>query len=443
MLDTTRSFLDGRALKLKDYHGNQVNISDGHRIVSNQPENYTRAVYVFGGCITFGAGCPDDGTSSACLQQLFSDNGMNEFKVENYGMFTFGRKKHVFERIKLLPYKPGDILVSSFSNLHSPKGVTYLPEGVFHVDTLRMFERPHDWGENVFFDTSHPNEIGQRAIAAKVFDFLKTQNFFEGFADSHYAVPVLSANILPREELALLDEYLSTITPLRSAIGAVVLNCNPFTLGHRYLVEQSAQKVARLFIFVVEEDKSVFSFADRIELVRQGTADIPNVTVIPSGKFIISSLTFTDYFGKSELQDRTIDPSMDVRLFGQFIAPKMGINIRFAGEEPLDNVTRQYNDAMRRILPQYGVEFEAIPRKESEGEVISASRVRKLLESKDFDAIAKIVPETTLVYLIEKFGDESDITQKPVIWRKKAGAVLSRIFSRRKQSGRPMDRHGA
>jgi [citrate (pro-3S)-lyase] ligase len=408
MLDTTRSFIDAGAIKLKDHHGKHVNIINGHRVVPDQPADCTRTIYVFGGCITFGAGCPDGGTSSACLQKLLSNHGMNEFKVENYGMFIFGRGKYVFETMKSLPYRPGDILVSSFYRAPAISGVTHLPEGVFHVDTLTMFERPHDWGENVFLDTSHPNEIGQMAIATKMFDFLKTRNFFEDFADSHRAVPALSTNILPREEFAQLDEYLSTITPLRLTIGAIVMNCNPFTLGHRYLIEQSAQKVARLFIFVVEEDKSLFPFADRIDLVRRGVTDIPNVTIVPSGKFIISSLTFTDYFGKSELQDRAIDPSMDVKLFGQFIAPKMGINIRFAGEEPLDKVTRQYNDAMRSILPQYGVKFEAIPRKESEGEPVSASRVRKLLETKDFGAIAKLVPETTLAYLKEKFGDEGD-----------------------------------
>ena len=161
----------------------------------------------------------------------------------------------------------------------------------------------------------------------------------------------------------------------------------------------------RLYIFVVEEDKSIFPFEDRIELVRKGTADIPNVTVLPSGKFIISSLTFTDYFGKSELQDRVIDPSMDVTIFGEYIAPALGINIRFAGEEPLDNVTRQYNETMARILPKYGIDFEVIPRKEQDGEVISASRVRKLLKTKDFDAIAEIVPKTTLEYLKLKYGN--------------------------------------
>jgi len=94
---------------------------------------------------------------------------------------------------------------------------------------------------------------------------------------------------------------------------------------------------------------------------------------------------------------------MDVELFGKYIAPKLGINIRFVGEEPLDHITQQYNHAMQRILPQHNIDFEVIPRKESGGSVISASRVRALLEEKDFDAIKKIVPNTTFSYLVEKF----------------------------------------
>jgi [citrate (pro-3S)-lyase] ligase len=115
-------------------------------------------------------------------------------------------------------------------------------------------------------------------------------------------------------------------------------------------------------------------------------------------------LTFTDYFNKSELQDRTVDPTRDVELFGRHIAPALGITVRFAGEEPLDKVTRQYNEAMRDILPRYGVEFVEIPRREEAGEPISASRVRKLLEAKDFDGIKRLVPDTTFEYLMKFAG---------------------------------------
>ena len=88
------------------------------------------------------------------------------------------------------------------------------------------------------------------------------------------------------------------------------------------------------------------------------------------------------------------------------IAPQLGITVRFAGEEPLDNVTRRYNETMERILPKYGIDFEVIPRKEINGDVISASRVRKLLEEDDFEEIQKLVPKTTLEYLNENYRKE-------------------------------------
>lgn len=208
---------------------------------------------------------------------------------------------------------------------------------------------------------------------------------------------------LRESERAELAEFLDSLTPYRKQIGAIVMNCNPFTNGHRYLIEQSAKKVEQLFIFVVQEDKSFFTFSERIELVKEGTADLKNVVVLPSGNYIISQKTFAAYSNKAKLQDKVVDASLDVEIFGKFIAPKLGINIRFAGEEPIDQVTRQYNDTMKRMLPQYGVAFEVIPRKECNGEVISASRVRTLLAEKNFEEIAKIVPETTLAYLMQKF----------------------------------------
>ena len=182
------------------------------------------------------------------------------------------------------------------------------------------------------------------------------------------------------------------------------MNCNPFTLGHQYLVEYAAARVAKLYLFVVEEDKSEFPFADRIELVRQGVKNFSNVEVLPSGKFIISQQTFSGYFNKASLQDVAVDSSEDVEIFAKEIAPTLGITIRFAGEEPTDNVTRQYNETMKKILPRYGVEFREIPRKNFGDEPISASKVREALKRGDFDKIKNLVPDSTFLYLLKKYS---------------------------------------
>jgi [citrate (pro-3S)-lyase] ligase len=184
--------------------------------------------------------------------------------------------------------------------------------------------------------------------------------------------------------------------------GAIVMNCNPFTLGHRHLIEQASKQCDFLIVFVVQEDKSVFPFADRIALVEEGTKDLPNVGVFRSGQFIISSLTFREYFNKTELQDRTIDSSSDVTLFAREIAPAANISVRFVGSEPFDRVTSQYNETLKDLLPRHGIELKEMARCEMKGEAISASRVRKLLESKDWDAIEALVPTSTYDYLLNR-----------------------------------------
>lgn len=190
----------------------------------------------------------------------------------------------------------------------------------------------------------------------------------------------------------------------KPVIGAIVMNCNPFTLGHQYLIEYASDRTDYLYIFVVEEDKSFFNFNDRLELVKAGTSHLNNVKVLPSGKFIISSNTFSEYFAKANLAGATVDTSLDVETFAEQIAPVLDISVRFVGEEPLDPITKQYNQSMKEILPKYGIEVEEIPRKQSGGGVISASRVRKCLEKKAWDEINQLVPKTTYDYLTDKFS---------------------------------------
>ena len=181
------------------------------------------------------------------------------------------------------------------------------------------------------------------------------------------------------------------------------MNANPFTLGHRYLIEEAAKQCEYLLVFVVQEDKSFFPFKDRFELVCQGTKDLENVIVVESGEFIISSLTFEGYFNKSQLQDRVIDTSNDVTMFATEIAPSANIKVRFAGSEPIDKVPAQYNRKMKTILPLYNIGFKEIDRKTNGSSVISASEVRRLLKDKQWDKLREFVPETTFEYLKENF----------------------------------------
>ena len=95
-----------------------------------------------------------------------------------------------------------------------------------------------------------------------------------------------------------------------------------------------------------------------------------------------------------------MDASLDINIFSEYIVPEFGITIRFTGEEPIDQVTAQYNQQMRKIFSETGaVEFSEIPRKEHEGEVISASAVRRALDDENWEKIRMMVPETTFEFL--------------------------------------------
>ena len=86
-----------------------------------------------------------------------------------------------------------------------------------------------------------------------------------------------------------------------------------------------------MFVFVLEEDKSFFKFVDRFEMVKRGTSDLENVIVLPSREFMISAMTFPEYFMKDYTQTKEIDVTQDLSIFGEYIAPKLNITVRFAG----------------------------------------------------------------------------------------------------------------
>jgi [citrate (pro-3S)-lyase] ligase len=179
--------------------------------------------------------------------------------------------------------------------------------------------------------------------------------------------------------------------------GAAVMNCNPFTLGHRYLIETAAKECDRLYVFVLSEDKSRFSAAQRLEMVRLGTADLPNVTVLPTGPYLISSATFPTYFLKDREQAGSIQCLLDIEIFANHFVPRFGITHRYVGTEPLSPMTAQYNEALKAQLPGKGITLREIPRLETEAGPVSASAVRAALEeNRD---IRGLVPESTLHYL--------------------------------------------
>lgn len=200
-----------------------------------------------------------------------------------------------------------------------------------------------------------------------------------------------------------LEDFLAHVkeivgAPKGAVRGSIVMNCNPFTRGHRALIEYTSQQCDDVVLFVVQEDRSLFPFADRLELVRQGTEDLGNVRVVSGGEYIISNATFPTYFikGTEALDAQT---KLDATVFAERIAPALGINVRFVGEEPTDNTTNAYNKALGKVLPMNDMDFKIIPRKQEGGSIISASKVRAALAEDNWALVEEFVPPTTLAYL--------------------------------------------
>ena len=183
------------------------------------------------------------------------------------------------------------------------------------------------------------------------------------------------------------------------ANGAVVVNANPFTLGHRHLVEEAARRVDTLYVFVVREDRSAFPFDVRLRLVQEGTRDLANVRVLDTSHYAVSAVTFPAYFLAPSDDVPTIQLELDLLVFGQRIAPFFHVRRRFFGSEPYCATTHAYNEAMRRVLPGCGVEPVEVARLERGGEPVSASRVRAALRDGDLAAAAALVPPATATFL--------------------------------------------
>ncbi|AGX44450.1 [citrate (pro-3S)-lyase] ligase [Clostridium saccharobutylicum] len=183
-------------------------------------------------------------------------------------------------------------------------------------------------------------------------------------------------------------------------ISSVVVNCNPFTLGHRYLIEKASRESDIVHVFVVSEDKSVFTAKVRYQLVEEGLKDLKNVAIHAGEEYIISSATFPSYFIKKLDEAVKIHTLLDIKIFLNYIVPALGINRRYVGEEPSCEVTKTYNDTMKEILPSYNVEVIEVPRICIGNEIISASRVRKLIKENKFLEVKKLIPESTYEFLI-------------------------------------------
>lgn len=285
-------------------------------------------------------------------------------------------------------------------------------------------------------------EEGRESVKA----FTKPEN--EGiFKSLGFALIASSPNAILMENgrggLPEYRKYLESLArPGRN--GAIVMNANPFTKGHRYLVEQAALQVDNLYVIVVKEDRSRFPYVERKAMIEAGCAGLDNVVVCEGSDYAISAATFPTYFLK-KLDDATdTQIALDLDLFVNHIAKPLGVTVRFAGSEPEDALTRRYNELMAEILPGTSVavvrqahqpdselvkgsalrqarrpiDFIEIPRLEQNGKPLSATSLRRALDKGNLKEAMEYIPKSTVPYLVADLAEralrlELDTTPKP------------------------------
>lgn len=281
--------------------------------------------------------------------------------------------------------------------------------------------------KNVFKCFAVSEDLRGEGISAILMGAVSDKLFEEGIYHSFIFTKIENINIFTSlgyelihqiENVALLESGIYNIKKYLKAMkkqynldantkkSAIVMNCNPFTLGHKYLIEEAARQSREVLVFIVEEDKSSFPFIYRYAMVKEGVSHLHNVQVIKGGEYIISQATFPSYFLRKEDEVLKAYTTLDASIFGRYFCETLNITKRFVGEEPYCIVTNAYNDALKEILPTYGVEVVEVKRKAYMKDIISASKVRRLIKEGRISEIQQIVPSSTWEFLNSSVGKE-------------------------------------
>lgn len=382
-------FLKPYFFKISNVDLNETDKLPGKRKVVDNKGNNARKIFLVGPCIISGTCNPEGEELSSILYEKLS-NLQYGYEIENVIVWNHQQNENV-RKILEKDIRKNDIVIFLMEKINEND-----------LDLTHIYNEYK--GEKWLYQDMpiHTTVTGNELIAEEIIEkIIKVENANSNSSYDneivYYGEPHFTYEY-EREIYRYIDSIKKVDCSENKVIGAIVMNCNPFTKGHRHLVEYASSQVDYLYLFVVEEDLSVFPFYDRFLMVYEGVKDLTNVMVVPSGKFIISKDTFLGYFEKeTEIVD--IDSATDVYIFARYIARGLHITKRFVGEEPLDYVTNSYNEKMQEVLPKYGVELVVIPRKKTDkGEIISATNVRAMLYEEKGN-LAELVPNTTLKYL--------------------------------------------
>ena len=385
-------------LQNRDISNENVNVKKGIR-VSPDLNKYEHKLYLFGGSEVFGTGLKDNETIANNLGKKLFDK---KIEVVNMGM---GGSNWIDLLVSVLNQKCND----------SDQIILMIPVLGFQWADIKIKFSENDLNKS-FIDKHHLSPYGASLSAEQIRACLKKKrksNFYNKTEEKifktfeivdFYKEFLLSIEANDSQKNALCDykNYLNSIkvdfkNENLLKFGSVAVNCNPITKGHLHLIKYAAKAVDFLYVLVIEEDKSKFSFKDRLYLVKKACSELHNVKVIKGGKFVCTEYILPEYFYKDKYNSEDIDISMEAYFFGEHIAPCLEIKKIFLGDEPICKVTNSYNKQMSKMMESYDINVEIIDRiSTTDGDLISASTVRKLLDQKKFTELKKFLPSNII-----------------------------------------------
>lgn len=365
---------------------------DGFIGKSSLDQRCPKRIYIIGPCIVRGYCVQDKATISNLIQEK-----VLEFGYEVVRIVVSKVNWLMMDKLEKLPIRSKDIVLfiseeDSFPLVENAN--------ISYWNVNRCYEEMGEDQTTYYSDCAiHLNEKGHRKLYNYIYEnYLNSLIIKLSKKDNNSYIQ--KGDILDKDTIKLINQYADKyVIDTYGKVGALVMNCNPFTKGHRYIIEKAAEKMDWVYVFVVQEDKSYFSFSDRYEMVKRGTQDISNVRVLPSGQYVLSYNTLPSYFEKEYKKEVIIDASKDIEIFARYVAPRFKIKYRFVGEEIKDKITRQYNEQMKVLCAEFGIEVIEMERKKATDEIISASTVRKAINEKNWDVVKQMLPDTTYKYL--------------------------------------------
>lgn len=396
--------------RLIDVESEYINVTNGIRNTDASPEKYDNEIHFFGPCIVEGICVTDKYTIESYLQRKLNLVFPNQFKVINHGSAThtpYGSFCNDYFHAMDTTFHEGDyiIIIDAFT---SNALRVLLENNVSIIYEKHIF----DGSENLFLNNTYhcnhiANEIYAEMIYSKLVDSLLTRHkdtlYTERKSIDSFFVAT-KKNLSFRDDAFMndseLQSYCDKLRKLRIAgaesmkIGSICTQANPFTKGHKALVEYASHIMDHVYLFVAQDSLSDIQFIERFNIAVDAVKDLENVTVLSTGFSLSSYKIFPDYFSVAKKKNEfdLTNVWAETKIFAELFCPALGITYRILGEEPLDPYTNKLVEHLSDVLPQFGIQTVIMPRVMTDNnEVISASRVRKLIAEKQYESLERYI----------------------------------------------------